>query len=44
MLSVAVISGIAMAAFVLIETVYINVVKKNAYREIRTLEITDRGE
>ena len=44
MLSVAVISGIAMAAFVLIETVYIHVVKKNAYREIRTLEITDRGE
>lgn len=44
MLSVAVISGIALAAFVLIETAYIHVVKKNAYREIRTLEITDRGE
>lgn len=43
-LSVSVISGIAMAVFVVIEILYIHAVRKNAYREIRALEVTDRGE
>ena len=41
--TVIVLSMIALLAFILTEFVYISVVKRNACREIREIEITDRG-
>ncbi len=41
--SVIVLSMIALLAFILTEIIYISIVKRNACREIREIEITDRG-
>lgn len=43
MATVITLAGIALAAFIVTEIIYIYIVKRTACREIRMLEVTDRG-
>lgn len=43
MTTVITLSAIALAAFIMTEIIYITIVKRTACREIRMLEVTDRG-
>lgn len=43
MATVITLAAIALAAFIVTEIIYISIVKRTACREIRSLEITDRG-
>jgi hypothetical protein len=41
--TIAALAAIALAVFIMTEIIYISIVKRTACREIRMLEITDRG-
>lgn len=44
MTTVITLAAIALSGFIMTEIIYISIVKRTACREIRTLEITDRGD